>query len=406
MREGIAENGYVSETAISEAGGQAGRKGQRRITVGDSVRKLIAAHTRGDSAGFIEAARELVANERVKGHDELARDLERLIDQRDATLFSERRALTPLGRRPADDIPRDKERGLALVEVRQPERQLGELVLEADLLTKLDRVVTENVRGEILRMHGLRPISRMLFCGPPGCGKTVTTEAIATTLGLPLVVVRFDAVVSSYLGETAANLRKIFDFIRGKPYVVLFDEFDAIGKSRSSLEEHGELKRVVSSFLQMLDEYSGQSLLVAATNYDGLLDPALWRRFDEVIVFERPQPKAVKEMLVRGFHQIGLSATVRLDALAKRLQGQSHAAIERVIDDALKTTILRDDPDVSKESIYGAINRQMLRLAPSTPSTTTKKKGQSATPVKKKDQRAAAKSKPTNKARKVGSRKR
>lgn len=359
-------NGNTSSVATEElaeaAGGQATtRKAKRMATVGESIRKMMAAHVRGDRAAFTEAARELIADERLKHHDAFARDLERILDMQDMTLFAERRALTPLGRSPVDDLPRDKERGLALVEVRDPVRKIDELVLEPGVLASLQRVLNENVRGELLRTNGLRPANRVLFCGPPGCGKTVTAEAIASELMLQLVVVRFDAVVSSFLGETAANMRKVFDFIRGRAYVVLFDEFDAIGKSRVSTDEHGELKRVVSAFLQLLDNYRGQSLLIAATNHEGMLDSALWRRFDEVVLFGKPTVQSVLEMLTRGFRQIGVSAAVRLPTLARRLEGLSHAEIERIIDHAVKSALMRDEPCVSEEILLSAIDRQQRR---------------------------------------------
>src|SRR5262249_4991728 len=143
-------------------------------------------------------------------------------------------------------------------------------------------------------------------CGPPGCGKSVVAEGLAHDLYLPLATVRFDAVVSSYLGETGANLRKVFDFARGRPVVLLFDEFDAIGKHRTALDEHGELKRVVTSFLQLLDSFHAETLTIAATNHQGLLDPALWRRFDEILYFPPPNSEETESLLCRHFQQLPL----------------------------------------------------------------------------------------------------
>ena len=125
----------------------------------------------------------------------------------------------------------------------------------------------------MLKTYGLRPSDRILFCGPPGCGKTLTAEVIASELGRPFAVVRTDSVVSSFLGETAANLRKVFDFAAATPSVMLFDEFDALGKEREDASEHGELRRVVNAVLQMLDAYDGRSLILAATNHEGCWIP-------------------------------------------------------------------------------------------------------------------------------------
>lgn len=175
-----------------------------------------------------------------------------------------------------------------MLEIKRPDRYLDDLVLEEATRSLLDRLLREFREWEVLLTNGLRPVRRVLFCGPSGCGKTVTAEALAAELGLPLLYVRFDAVVSSPLGETAANLRKVFDYARRGQWVMLFDEFDAIGRSRDDITEHGEIKRVVNSFLQIMDNFDGRSLIIAATNFEQVLDPAVWRRFDEVIRFERP----------------------------------------------------------------------------------------------------------------------
>ena len=155
----------------------------------------------------------------------------------------------------------------------EPARRLTDLVLDEATRKTLERIADENRKADLLKTYGSRPANRILFCGPPGCGKTVSAEAIAAELYLPLALVRFDAVVSSYLGETAANLRKVFDFARSRPMVVLFDEFDAIGKDRASLEEHGEIKRVVNSFLQILDGFRSDTVADCRDEPSGIARP-------------------------------------------------------------------------------------------------------------------------------------
>jgi len=260
------------------------------------------------------------------------------------------------------DLPKDHERGAALVEVIEPSRSLDDLVLAPDTRQILDRILAENRRADLLYSHGLRPATKIIFCGPPGCGKTVAAEAIAQGLYLPLVLVRFDAVVSSYLGETAANLRKVFDFATARPMVMLFDEFDAIGKSRTAEEEHGELKRVVNSFLQMLDGFKGEAVMIAATNHQGLLDVALWRRFDEAVYFNKPDHLAIQELLIRNLRQIGVSTAIRVESKAKALVGMSHADIERIAKDAVKQTIIEGRKEVQPDILEQAINRQRERV--------------------------------------------
>jgi SpoVK/Ycf46/Vps4 family AAA+-type ATPase len=260
------------------------------------------------------------------------------------------------------DLPKDHERGAALVEVIEPSRSLGDLVLAPDTRQILDRILVENRRADLLYSHGLRPANKIIFCGPPGCGKTVAAEAVAQELYLPLVLVRFDAVVSSYLGETAANLRNVFDFATTRPMVMLFDEFDAIGKSRTAEEEHGELKRVVNSFLQMLDGYKGEAVMIAATNHQGLLDVALWRRFDEAVYFNKPDHRAIQELLIRNLRQTGISKAIRVESEAKALVGMSHADVERIARDAVKQTIIEGRAEIQPDILKQAISRQRERI--------------------------------------------
>jgi len=321
---------------------------------------MIRSQVKGDTVGFRSAAKEFVDEEHRKNHHILARDIERLL-KNGAVSSDLSESLSLIGAR-SDDLPRDKERGIFLVEIIEPKRTLESLVITKEILKQLDLIVQENHKAEILRTYGLRPISRVLLCGPPGCGKTVGAEAVAQALYLPLVLVRFDAVVSSYLGETAANLRKVFDFARTRPMVILFDEFDAIGKHRTDGEEHGELKRVVNSFLQMLDSFRGETLLIAATNHQGLLDSALWRRFDEIVYFDRPDTDAIKEVLRRNVRQIGLEPSINLSELSHNLIGLSHADAERIALQAVKATILANQKVINLSTLQTSIESQIRRV--------------------------------------------
>lgn len=331
-------------------------------TAGELVRKMILAHASSDARAFRAAVEEYIAEERKKNHHVLARDLERVLVNGTHSWTTSNGSFALLGI-PDQDLPRDKERGTVLVEVIEPRRTLDDLVLVQAARETLIRLITENRRADLLRSYGLKPSSKVLFCGPPGCGKTVAAETVAEALHLPLVLVRFDAVISSYLGETASNLRKVFTFARSRQMVMLFDEFDAIGKHRMAVEEHGELKRVVNSFLQMLDGFRGDSLLIAATNHQGLLDPALWRRFDEVILFERPGQSAIAELLRRNLHQIGIAPGVVLKEKADELHGSSHADIERIAREAIKATVLDGLPCVYADVLDRAIARYRTRVA-------------------------------------------
>lgn len=330
-------------------------------TTGELIRKMIYSHVKGDSTGFRSTAKEFVEEERRKNHHILARDIERLL-QNGAPSSDLSGSLALIGTH-NNDVPRDKERGILLVEIKEPKRTLESLVLAQEIRKQLDLIVQENHKGEVLRTYGLRPISRVMFCGPPGCGKTVGAEAVAQALYLPIVLVRFDAVVSSYLGETAANLRKVFDFAKTRPMVILFDEFDAIGKHRTDEEEHGELKRVVNAFLQMLDSFRGETLIIAATNHQGLLDSALWRRFDEIVYFDRPNAAAIEVVLRRNTRQIGVASSISLSQYSSDLVGLSHADAERIALQAVKATILANQNVISPQVLQESIETQKKRVA-------------------------------------------
>ncbi len=322
---------------------------------------MVVAFKKGDGAAFQTAVQEYIAEERRRNHPVVARDLERVLQNGHSyvmTALSAHEPVSILG-----EFPRDKERGTPLVEIREDERSLEELVLREDTREILDRIVTENRRNELLHSHGLRAAGKVLFCGPPGCGKTVVAGAIAKALYVPLVLVRFDAVVSSYLGDTAANLRKVFDFARSRPMVLFFDEFDAIGKRRTDEDDHGELKRVVNSFLQMLDGFRGESLIVAATNHEQILDPALWRRFDEIVQFPRPNSDQIETLLVRSLRQVGVSPAVGLKEQARRLVGMSFADVERVAVDAIKQVVLVGTNEIDRGTFEESVGRQRRRLA-------------------------------------------
>ena len=325
------------------------------------IRRLLDAHFGGDDVGFRDAAWDLVRRERSLKHNILADELERILaaaNAQDSKAKSFLRALSPSN----GNLPKDKDRNANLIELSDPAREIGDLVLAPDLCARLDRVVVERRGADLLHSHGMRPVSKLLFCGPPGCGKTVAAEAMAKELYLPLATVRFDAVVSSYLGETAANLRKVFEFARLRPMLLFFDEFDAIGKHRTAFDEHGELKRVVNSFLQLLDGFHSETLTVAATNHQGLLDAALWRRFDDILFFPKPTAEQIESLLFRLFRQVTLSKSVRIRAIADSLEGLSHADVERIAQDAIKQSLLSDRREIRPDELDAAIARQMERV--------------------------------------------
>ncbi len=319
----------------------------------DLIKRLFLSFMRGDRASFTEAARDVIEDERKKHHIVLARELTEILDSANGRPVPDRLPQF-------EPLPKDKDRGSDLIEVRHPNRYLEDLVLCPSQREALGQVCEEFRHWEVLEANGLRPASRLLFCGPPGCGKTATAEALASALGLPLLCARFDAVVSSLLGETASNLRKVFDYAERGAWVLLFDEFDAIGRSRDDATEHGELKRVVNAFLQMLDRFAGRCLVIAATNFEQALDPALWRRFDEVVRFERPCRSQVEQLLRKRWGR-RLGQNLDLTPIVHALDGASHAEVERVALDALKRLALDGRPILGGGDVEQALRRYRQR---------------------------------------------
>jgi SpoVK/Ycf46/Vps4 family AAA+-type ATPase len=322
---------------------------------------MVIAFKKGDGVAFQTAAQEYIEEERRRNHPVVARDLELILRNGTSyvlTTLAAHEPVTILG-----ELPRDKERGTPLVEIHEDERSLDELVLREETQEVISRIILEHRKDELLRSHGLRPAGKVLFCGPPGCGKTVVAGAIAKALYVPLVLVRLDAVVSSYLGDIAANLRKVFDFARSRPMVLFFDEFDAIGKRRTDEDDHGELKRVVNSFLQMLDGFRGESLIIAATNREQILDPALWRRFDEIAQFPRPDAEQVELVLARNLRQTGVSPAVNLKDQARKLVGLSFADVERIALDAIKQHLIEGTNEIDRRIFEASVARQRERIA-------------------------------------------
>ena len=263
----------------------------------------------------------------------------------------------------AKQVPTDKERGLTLLYIKEPLRRLEDVILSDDNGSLMDEVLQEHHHQEVLKNHGLSPSDKLLFFGPPGCGKTLTAEVLASELSLPLAIVRIDSVISSYLGETASNLRQVLDFVSSVPMVVLFDEFDALAKERDDAADHGELKRVVNAFLQLLDVYGGRSLLIAATNHEGILDSAVWRRFDEVMFFEPPNLEQLRRLLTCKLRGVRREFDLYSNEIISLFKGMSHADVERVLRKAAKEMVLSGQEFLNERHIKSAIRREDARRA-------------------------------------------
>ncbi len=329
------------------------------MSSGKVLRQLIKAGSSGDLVAFKQVTETVIREERLKQHHLLANDLEKILYadfSRQGVVFN----------RLTDKVPTDQERGLPLLIVKEPGRGLDDVVLSEENRNTLEDILEQHNRMDVLQSYGLRPADKVLFCGPPGCGKTLTAEVLATELGRPLAIVRMDSVVSSYLGETAANLRKVFDFIDSTPMVALFDEFDSLGKEREDSSEHGELKRVVNAVLQMLDAYQGQSLIIAATNHEQMLDSAIWRRFEEVLLFDPPTEDELLHLLQIKLRGVRRDFEVTDDKVISLFTKMTHAEVERILRRSIKEMVLKGQEFLQIRLINKAIQREQAQVKRST----------------------------------------
>ena len=317
----------------------------------DQVKALISSLSEGDEAQFYAIAMQIAAHEARLGHGKLAEDIRGLIDKAKSRPRIPARGAIPLAR------PRGE--ASELLSVSYPDVRLRDMVLAPTTRKKLDRLVREQRSIQLIRGRGLSPRRKVLLSGKPGTGKTLTASALAGELGLPLFVVRLDGLLTKFMGETAAKLRIVFDTLAQTRGVYLFDEFDSIGSARHLTNDVGEIRRVVNSFLQMVEQDTSDSLIIAATNHAALLDRALFRRFDDVIQYELPDHERILEALKT---KLGRFKTYRVkwEDVANEFEGLSFADIARAVEDAIKDALIHDRKRVTNSEILHAIQDRKL----------------------------------------------
>jgi|TARA_R110000772_G_scaffold268526_1_gene395904 SpoVK/Ycf46/Vps4 family AAA+-type ATPase len=316
------------------------------MTASKHLIALLRSHIDGDNEQFLSVAMQVAAHEARQGHGNLALQLRDLVDEARSLKQSRASRPVPLAQ-PKGDLA-------ALISASYSDTRLASMVLPTALEGRLKRIITEQRQHHRLVEHGLHPRRKILLIGPPGSGKTMTAAALAGELTLPLFTVVFDTLITRFMGETAAKLRLVFDAMLQTRGVYFFDEFDAIGARRAERNDVGEIRRVLNSFLQFLENDDSESLIIAATNHPELLDPALFRRFDDVIHYDLPDASIAEGILktrLSGFDTKGM----RWKDTVKESSGLSQAEISRAADEAAKRAILADRTRVTCADLLGSI---------------------------------------------------
>lgn len=325
------------------------------VARGELMKRLLASYGQEDE--FRAVAEQIISEEELKKNRILAKTLRKTLD----TLGQNNhvKGLAPL-------LPFPDEASEFIQRI-EPCHSAQDILLESENIRAFTGLLREYRKSEKIRMHGLHVRSKLLFCGPPGCGKTLCAEVFAHELGLPLFIVKLDRLMSSYLGETATNIRKIFEFARRQPCVLFLDEFDAIARSRDDSGEHSELRRVVNSLLLFIDQIQPSGFLLAATNLDQSLDPAVWRRFDEVLWFDAPNKRMIRKYLTNAFKNVPTDFTPC--ELAEQVSGYSYAELEKICTQSIKLSILGTAKSVSIRNFNNAVadakrrDKRVKRLA-------------------------------------------
>lgn len=319
----------------------------------EQIKALLKSHVNGDESHFYSVAMQVAAHEAKLGHSKLALEIRDLIDTAKSKSNNNVQSKTP--------TPLNKPQGelASLLSISYPHLRMSDMILEKNIGDSLHRIVKEQRYVGKIKEFGLSPRRKLLLVGPPGTGKTMTASVLAGELGVPLFSVRLDSLITKFMGETAAKLRQVFDAISNVRGIYFFDEFDAIGSHRGSTNDVGEIRRVLNSFLQMLEHDHSNSVIIAATNHPETLDYALFRRFDDMIQYGLPTEEQIISILKSRLASFK-PKRLAWKKIAENAIGMSYAELSKAIDETLKDAIIDDKSTIAEADIIRMLEERRL----------------------------------------------